>query len=168
MEFTGQILSMVAMTTIILSFQCKSNKKLIAAMTVGAFLFATSYFLLGSYVSAVLNLLSLGANLMCLKESLKTKLSFGAILVVFATATFFTFESWWSVVLMVAQLSGIFAMMFGNGKTIRNVRFFFVSPIWLINNIFMVFSLGGMLCEIFTMASVVVSFIRFRKTGFEK
>ena len=55
----------------------------------------------------------------------------------------------------------------GNGKHIRYAQFFVSSPSWIIHNIFN-FSLGGILCEVFMMASVVISFIRFGKDGFEK
>ena len=55
----------------------------------------------------------------------------------------------------------------GNGKRIRYGQFFIVSPSWIIHNIFN-FSLGGILCEVFTMISVVISFIRYGKVGFEK
>ena len=60
-----------------------------------------------------------------------------------------------------------FLMWKGNGKHIRYGQFFISSPSWIIHNIFN-FSLGGILCEVFMMASVVISFIRFGKDGFEK
>ena len=47
MELWGQIISIVAMVAIILSFQCKSNKKLAFVYGTGAALFAISYFMLG-------------------------------------------------------------------------------------------------------------------------
>ena len=55
----------------------------------------------------------------------------------------------------------------GNGKHIRYGQFFVSSPSWIIHNIFN-FSLGGILCEVFMMLSVVISFIRYGKDGFEK
>ena len=58
-------------------------------------------------------------------------------------------------------------MWLGNGKHIRYGQFFTSSPTWLVYNIFN-FTLGGILCELFAMTSVVVSFIRFGKDGFEK
>jgi len=70
--------------------------------------------------------------------------------------------------LMAAQLAASYSLMFKSGTFIRNMRFFFVSPVWLINNTVMCFTVGGIICEIITMISVIVSFIRYRKTGFEE
>ena len=50
----------------------------------------------------------------------------------------------------------------GNGKYIRYGQLFASSPSWLVHNIIN-FSLGGIIGEIFTMCSVIVSFIRFGK-----
>lgn len=69
---------------------------------------------------------------------------------------------------MIAQIAGTYAIMFRSGTFIRNMRLFFVSPVWLINNTVMCFTVGGIICEIITMVSIVISFIRYRKTGFEK
>jgi len=57
-------------------------------------------------------------------------------------------------------------MWLGNGTHIRYVQLSVSSPAWIVHNIFN-FSLGGLLCEIFAMTSVIVSFIRFGKNGFE-
>jgi hypothetical protein len=61
---------------------------------------------------------------------------------------------------LTAQLVGTLAMWSRNGKTIRVLQLFCVSPLWLIHNIF-VFSIGGILCEVFNLGSIIVSLIRF-------
>ena len=106
-------------------------------------------------------------SIVCLKDSLKNKYVFGFFVALYIGATCITYSDWWSLVLMVAQFAGAYSLMFRSGKFIRNMRFFFVSPIWLINNTLMCFTLGGTICEIITMTSIIVSFIRYRKTGFE-
>ena len=168
MELWGQIISVIAMVAIILSFQCKSNKKLAFVYGTGATLFAVSYFMLGQPSAALYNIISAVFSIMCLKERFKTKLNFGIIVALFIAATYFTYENWWSLVLMSAVVASAYSMMFKSGKFIRNIRFFYISPVWLINNTIMCFSIGGLICEIITMTSVIVSFIRFRKTGFEE
>jgi hypothetical protein len=42
-----------------------------------------------------------------------------------------------------------------------------ISPIWIINNAYYG-SIGGVVCECFNMASALVSFIRFRRTGYNE
>lgn len=167
MELWGQIFSIVAMVAIILSFQCKSNRKLAFVYGTGATLFAISYFMLGQPSAALYNIISAIFSIMCLKDRFKTKLNFGIIVALFVIATYFTYENWWSLILMTAVVATAYSMMFKSGTFIRNIRFFFISPVWLINNTIMCFSIGGLICEIITMTSVIVSFIRYRKTGFE-
>ena len=167
MYILGQIISVIAMVAIILSFQCKSNKKLVVVMGTGALLFAVSYLILGQPSAAMFNIISVICSVACLKDNLKTKFVFGIIFALFIVAIIFTFNGWWSIMLMLAQVAGAYSLMFKSGTYIRNMRFFFVSPIWLVNNTIMCFSIGGIVCEIISMASIIVSFIRYRKTGFD-
>ena len=167
MELCGQITGILAMVAIILSFQCKSNKKLAFIYGAGAILFSVSYFLLGQPSAALYNIISAICSILCLKDTLKTKPAFWGIAALFVIATYFTYENWWSIVLMTAVLVTAYSMMFKSGLFIRNLRFFFISPVWLINNTVMCFTIGGIVCEVITMVSIIVSFIRYRKTGFE-
>lgn len=167
MELWGQIVSLFAMAAIILSFQCKSSKKLAVVLGAGAVLFAVSYLLLGQYEAVAINIISAIASVMCLKENFKNKVSFGVIFILFVVSAIFTYSGIWSLILMLAQLSVSYSIMFKSGKFIRNLRFFFVSPVWIINNTLVCFTIGGLVCEIITMVSIIVSFIRYRKTGFE-
>ena len=167
MELWGQIISIVAMVAIILSFQCKSNKKLAFVYGTGATLFAVSFFMLGQSSAALYNIISAIFSIMCMKNSLKTKFNFGIIVALFLIATYFTYENLWSLMLMSAVIATAYSMMFKSGTFIRNMRFFFVSPVWLVNNTIMCFTIGGIICEIITMTSIIISFIRYRKTGFE-
>ena len=168
MGIWGQVVSVMGMIAIILSFQCKSNRNLVIVMGAGALLFAISFFMLDQPSAAVFNLISVICSVVCLKDNLKNKFVFGLIATLYVVATWFTADGWWQWLLMAAQLAGSYTIMFKSGTFIRNVRFFFTSPVWLINNTVVGFSLGGIVCEIITMISILVSFIRFRKTGFEK
>lgn len=167
MEIWGQAIGLVGMVAIILSFQCKSNRKLIVVMGAGALLFAVSYFLLGQPSAAMFNLISVVCSIVCLYDKLKNKWIFGVISAMYVVATWLTADGWWSWILMSAQILGSYSLMFKSGKFIRNLRFFYTSPVWLVNNTVVCFTLGGTLCEIITMISIIVSFIRYRKTGFE-
>lgn len=167
MELFGQIISVVAMVAIVLSFQCKSNRNLALVSGTGAGLFALSYFMLAQPSAAVYNIISAVVSIMCLKKSFKTKLNFGISTVVFIIATYFTYENWWSLILMTAVIGSAYCIILKSGSFIRKLRLFYISPIWLINNTIMCFTIGGIICEVITMISVIVSFIRYRKTGFE-
>ena len=90
-----------------------------------------------------------------------------AIQAVYIAATVLTYTDIFSVVALIAQIVGTFAMWSQSGKTIRFLQLFCVSPLWLIHNIF-VFSIGGVVCEVFNIVSIIVSLIRFGIKGFEK
>jgi len=168
MELLGQGIGIIAMVAIILSFQCKSTRSLVVVIGIGALLFVVSYFILGQPSAAIFNIISVVCSVACLKDSLKHKVIFGIIVALYLAATLATFTGWWSLLLMAAQLAGSYSIMFRSGAFIRNMRFFFVSPVWLINNTVVCFTIGGIVCEVITMLSVVISFIRYRKTGFEE
>jgi hypothetical protein len=70
---------------------------------------------------------------------------------------------------LIAQATGTFAMWTRDGKKIRLSQMAVVSPFWLLYDLLIpVPSIGGILCEIFNMTSVIISFVRFKKTGFDK
>ena len=76
-------------------------------------------------------------------------------------------EKWWiALILFAAQGGGTVAMWTHNGKTMRIAQLCLVSPMWIVNNIYY-FSIGGILCEVFNMVSVIISFVRFGKTGYD-
>ena len=168
MEFWGQVVSVAAMVAMILSFQCKSNMKLTMVMGMGALLFALSYLMLGQPSAALFNIVAVICSLVCMKEKLKNRLVFFGVALLYIIATCLAFDNWWTIVLMSAQIATSYSLMFRSGKFIRNMRFFFVSPVWLVNNTVMCFSVGGTICEVITMVSVIVSFVRYKKTGFEE
>ena len=167
MYLWGQIISIFAMAAIILSFQCKSNRMLTLVTAIGSLLFALSYLFLGQLYTTIYNIITLIGSFMCLNKDLKNKFVFAIIVLLYVLTSVITFENWWTVILMTAQVGSMYSIMFKNGTYIRNMRFFFVSPIWIINNTLVCFSVGGLVCEIITLASIIVSFIRYRKTGFD-
>ncbi len=77
-------------------------------------------------------------------------------------------ERWWIALLLAVALCGGTLVMWGrDGKKIRLAQFFMISPLWIVNNAYYG-SIGGIVCEVFNMSSVLVSFIRFRRTGYDK
>lgn len=169
MEMIAQIISLIAMLINILSFQCKRTRDLCLMQAAGGFMFAISYFMLGSNVSAAFNLINILRSAVGANERLHTAKYFVLLSLAYVVATLFAFDSWWSFALMATQIVGNYMVLFGDGKFIRKVQFFVICPMWLINNSpLVVFSVGGILCEVITMVSIIVSFIRYRKTGFAK
>ncbi len=169
MVIIAQIIGIVAMIINILSFQCKKNRNLFIMIGIGSILFSVNFLMLGAYASAVYNVISIIRSSFTLKsdKKLQNKYTFAFLCVLYVVGMVLTYTNPWSIVLFIAQIVQTFAMYFTDGGVIRKSQIFFVSPVWLINNI-IVFSIGGILCEAFIIASAVISYFRFRKTGFDK
>lgn len=157
-----------------LSFQEKDNKKLFIMQGIAGLMFFANFILIGAISAALFNLTNLVRGTLFSRNNHKPwqlilisglyTVCFGIALVTIIGDAFQIFLSalTYSTLMLMTVL-----MWKGNGKHIRYGQFFASSPSWIIHNIFN-FSLGGILCEIFMMSSVIISFIRFGKDGFEK
>ncbi|MGN1096169.1 MAG: YgjV family protein, partial [Eubacteriales bacterium] len=86
----------------------------------------------------------------------------------FILAVFVFKEAWYLAILpFIGAVGSTFVMWTRDGKKIRISQLFLLSPLWLIYDAING-SVGGVLCEIFNITSVIISFIRFRKAGYDK
>ena len=175
MEQIAQILGILGMFACVLSYQCKSNSKYYLCQGTSAVFFSIQFVLLGGWAGLVFNVFNIFRAIVC-EGFKKTGKWFRIILleilvVIAALISLFVFkETWWLVLLVIiAQATGTFAMCTRNGKAIRVAQLAVVSPFWLLYDLLIpIPSIGGILCEVFNMVSVIVSFVRFKKTGFDK
>ena len=168
MENLAQIIGILGTCAAFISFQLKENKKFFILQATSGLMFALNFLLLGAPTGCVLNLINIYRGAVMAGGKRLHKLPFLiSIQAIYIIATVFTYTNIFSVIALTAQLIGTFAMWSGSGKTIRILQLFCVSPLWLVHNIF-VFSIGGIVCEVFNIGSIIVSLIRFGKKGFEK
>ena len=163
----AQAIGIVAMVVNILSFQCKKNKNLFIVIGIGSVLFSISFLMLGAYVSAIYNVISIIRSTLALNKKFFTKTNFYVLCALYVIGTIFAYDNPWSIVLFAAQIVQTYVMWFKDGSIIRKAQYYFVSPVWIVNNI-IVFSIGGILCELFMMTSAFISYLRYKKSGFEK
>lgn len=168
-----QLIGYVGMLCALISYQCKKNRSYFLFQMGCGIAFTLQFALLGSYAGMLLNIFSiLRGVIFALGDRCKKIVYLIIMEVCFAASSlisFFVFgELWWiAALLFIAQAGGTLAMWTRNGKTIRIAQLSFISPLWIVNNVYY-FSMGGILCEVFNMLSVIVSFIRFHKTGYDK
>ena len=168
MDILAQVFGLGGSALNIYSYQMKSNRWYYFFQGAGSALFTVNFFMLGAYTSALLNILSLFRGLvLAAGKKWSNWYVYALFEVAFLAAGIATYSGFPSVLITVAQLVSTTTMWLGNGKTIRVVQFFFVSPAWLYNNA-VVFSLGGILTESFALISILVSFLRYGWNGFEK
>lgn len=173
-EVIAQIIGILGMLAAMISYQCKTNRNYFIFQGLSGVFFSIQFIMIGAWAGLVFNAYNIVRALIYQTKKAKTLAVIVLLetLVVAATlVSIFIFkEAWWLVLFtFIAQATGTLAMWTKNGKTIRVSQLAVVSPFWLLYDLLIPTpSIGGILCEVFNMISVIVSFIRFKKTGFDK
>ncbi len=167
MEIAGQIISIMGVALLFVSFQMKSNGKLFLIQIFSGAAFMTSFLLLGDLSGAAAN--AVGVLRCVLFLAFKNRKNPTVCILVeaaFVLVCVFTYVNVFSVLVTLAQMASTVTLWSDNGKAIRWVQLCVTSPLWLANNIY-VLSIGGIVGEVVNMTSSVIALIRFRKSGFE-
>lgn len=173
-EIAAQIFGIFGLIFSALSYQEKNNKRFFVEQGLAGLMFFINFALIGAASAALFNMTNLVRGAIFSKKEKKlwdliTVSGLYTICFVFSVCLIRDnpFQIFLSALTYFTLEIMTFLMWKRNGKHIRYGQFFISSPSWIVHNIFN-FSLGGILCEIFMMTSVVVSFIRYGKDGFEK
>ncbi len=171
-ELIGQVFGIFGLLAAVCSFQMGKNKVFFIFQGLSGLMFCINFVLVGAVSAALFNLTNLVRGIVFSKTDRKMwKIVVIQILytMCFIFALFFIKGDWFQIFLSVLTFLSLVVMSvfmwYGNGKYIRYCQVFFTSPAWIVHNVFN-FTLGGILCEVFNMVSVVVSFVRFGKNGF--
>lgn len=170
----AQTLGIFGMLAAIISYQCKKNKNYFIFQGLSGAFFSAQFILIGAWAGLIFNAYNIVRAVAYQSKKAKSVAYvtlLECLVVTAALLSIFVFkEAWWLVSFtLIAQATGTFAMWTRDGKKIRVSQMAVVSPFWLLYDLLIpVPSIGGILCEVFNMASVIISFIRFKKTGFDK
>ena len=170
----AQTLGIFGMLAAMISYQCKKNKNYFIFQGLSGAFFSAQFILIGAWAGLIFNAYNIVRALAYQSKKARSVgcvVGLECLVLTAAMISIFVFkEAWWLVSFtLVAQVTGTFAMWTRDGKKIRISQMAVVSPFWLLYDLLIpVPSIGGILCEVFNMASVVISFIRFKKTGFDK
>ena len=170
----AQVLGIFGMLAAMISYQCKTNKNYFIFQGLSGAFFSAQFILIGAWAGLIFNAYNIVRALAYQSKKAKSVacvVGLECLVLTAAMISIFVFkEAWWLVSFtLIAQITGTFAMWTRDGKKIRISQMAVVSPFWLLYDLLIpVPSIGGILCEVFNMASVVISFIRFKKTGFDK
>ncbi len=174
-EIIGQAVSIAGMIIAVISFQFKKSSHFCIMQGISGALFALSFFVLGAPTGAILNAINILRGYAFGAAPEKTRKPFCVLLIILYTAaSALTIDYSGSAVYIavsilvgIAQLAGTVVMYISNGKIIRIVQNAYISPAWMVYNIYTI-SIGGILCEAFNIISSFISLFRYRKTGFTK
>lgn len=145
-----------------LSYQCKSNKNLFRVQFVSYLCYTIHLLLLGaatggiSYIINTVRSFCLGSK----KAFLKGKTMCCIICVLQMITLFLTWEGWWSVLPVAANIAATLGGYTHNARKIRVVGMFVNSPMWIVYN-FIVGSWAGIIDEIVTEISMILSICRY-------
>ena len=173
-NIVAQALGIFGMLAAMISYQCKTNKNYFIFQGLSGAFFSAQFILIGAWAGLIFNAYNIVRALAYQSKkarSVACVVGLEFLVLTAAMISIFVFkEAWWLVSFtLIAQVTGTFAMWTRDGKKIRISQMAIVSPFWLLYDLLIpVPSIGGILCEVFNMASVIISFIRFKKTGFDK
>lgn len=159
-----QLLGLAALTLFILSYQVKSNTALFFLQAVGNVCFGIQFLLLGSIAGGISGFIIVVRNCMLLKiNEWKWVRWKGWIAIITAINLGFTIVTWNSIYCIfsfIATTASTIGFWSNNARTIRMCNLLCASPAWLIHNIG-IGTVGGILNEVFTICSVLLSIWRF-------
>lgn len=160
----GQIISILAMAVTIVSFQMKTRKQILLFQTAGSTLFLISFILLESWAAACLNVVFIIRNIVFYfsvdKKWAQHQIWLYILLAAVIAAGALGYHTWLDLIPVVGSVFGTLAAY---AKRENLFRLFKLgdSPCWLIYNA-IVPSVGGVICEVFNIISIIVGLIRYR------
>lgn len=172
MEVAAQIVGLVAMFFNIVSYLQKNAKRVIVCQFFGSVLFALNYLLLGALVGMCMNIIGiLRATVYMKREKFHADhigwlilfVSLYVLSYILSFAVFGVEFTPLNAVLELLPVIGMTATTVGfrlqNAATIRKLGFI-SSPCWLTYNA-VNFAVGGTICEIFSICSIIIGVIRY-------
>lgn len=160
--FFTQLIGLLGAALGMLSFQFKDNNKYYTAQALSGLCFAVNFFLLGAYTAALLNLINLIRGFgFAFEKGDKPNKTLITVCILYIAATALTYNGPLSLLVGASVLVGSYGMWSRKPTLMRILQIGFISPAWLLHNV-LTASLGGIVCEVFNMLSVIVYFIRIK------
>lgn len=160
----GQIISILAMAVTIVSFQMKTKKQILLFQTAGSTLFLISFILLESWAAACLNVVFIIRNIVFYfsvdKKWAQHQAWLYILLAAVIAAGVLGYRSWLDLIPIVGSVFGTLAAYAKHENLFRLFKLG-DSPCWLIYNA-TVPSVGGVICEVFNIISIIIGLIRYR------
>lgn len=163
-----QLLGFVGTGLYFLSYQYKDNRKLFKIQYISYFFYVSHFFLLKAYTGSFSYLVNL---IRCHYLSRNNHRSDArTICIVFCflqvLVAIFTWDSWISLLPVVANIASTIASFTNSAKKIRLTGLFINSPLWIIYNI-IVKSWAGVIDELICLTSLVISIFRHGLNKYE-
>ena len=157
-----QAIGLLGTAVFFLSYQCKSNKRLFQVQFVSYLCYTTHLLMLGAVTGGISYILNTVRSF-CLGSKyafLKGRGMCAVICMMQMLTLCFTWDGWWSVLPVAANIAATIGGYTRNPRKIRIAGMFINSPLWILYDI-IVGSWAGILDEIVTEASMILSIYRY-------
>lgn len=162
----AQVIGFIGMLVFVLSFQCKSARRLLWVTVLSSAIYIVHFYLLHAYAGALLEIFLVLNYTICNFGGEKPDTVFnwrGWKWVFSACYVVSTVLSWQSMADLLPCAGSVATSFVGwtrNGKKIRVARLAFISPVWLAYDI-IIHSYGGILAHIIGITSILISVWRY-------
>lgn len=164
-EIAAQALSILAVIITFISYQLRTQKQIIFALTLATSLFIVHYFLIGARSGAILNIVCIIRNIIYyFKQSVKPLNNKAIPYVLAAVIAALGALSWTgpeSILVSLGLAINTVFMSLDNPQVLRKSLLLTCTMILIYNVI--VFSLGGIINESIAISSSIVGLVRYRK-----
>ena len=145
-----------------LSYHCKSNKNLFRVQFVSYLCYTIHLLMLGAVTGGISYILNTVRSFCLVSKNafLKEKRMCFIICILQVATLFFTWQGWWSILPVVANIASTIGGYTYNARKIRIAGMFVNSPLWIVYNV-VVGSWAGILDEIVSEASMIISVYRY-------
>ena len=164
-----QLIGLLGTTVFFLSYQCKTNRNLFRVQFLSYLIYTLHFLLLGAFTGGISYLLNMvrsfclaGKSRFAHSNSMCALLCLAQLIVLVTT-----WSGWISLLPVVANIATTVGGYTHNGRKIRLAGMFINSPLWIIYNI-LVGSWAGILDEVVSEASMIISVIRYGWTELDK
>ena len=160
-ELVGQCFGIMAFIIAFLAYQAKTSKKLLMVQSAAIFCFCVHYLLLNAITGFALNVVCLIRNIIFFnndKKVFSSKIWPYALALVTVIIGIFTWEAWYSILLIVALAVNTVCMSLPTSQGIR-ISLLVTCPPALVYNI-CVLSVGGIINESLSIVSSIIGIIR--------
>jgi len=158
----AQIIGFIGTGFMVISFQFKKNRTLFALQICSNLATMLHFLMLGAYTGCInIGLGILRSSVLCARGRwAKWKGWKWVIVALFAAATVLTWKDGFSVLPFIGMASYTLGAWTRNRKTLRLASLLVSSPAWLAYDIY-ARSWSGIVCELISMGSVVISILRY-------
>lgn len=167
--FLIQLVGIVGTALYLLSFQFRNNRKLFMLQLLAYVFYFTHYYLLGALTASFSIVVNLFRSLL-LSSSYKwahSRYACGVLCVLQIAVAKFTWVGWISLLPVIANIGSTVGGYTNNPQKIRIANMFINSPLFIVYAV-LVGSWAGIIDEISSEASIILSIIRYGWKGLDE